>query len=96
MKLCNAFVYIMSNKSRSTFYIGVTNDLQRRIIEHRNGEGSEFTKKYKLHSLIYFERMSDIVTAIKREKQLKRWHREWKLNLIKEQNPELKDLSGDE
>lgn len=96
MKLCNAFVYIMSNKNRTTFYIGVTSDLQRRLIEHKDGVGSEFTKKYKLHSLVYFERMSDIVTAIKREKQLKKWHREWKLNLIKEQNPELKDLSGDE
>jgi putative endonuclease len=64
------------------------------VIEHKTGEGSDFTKKYNLHDLVYFERISDIVSAIKREKQIKKWHREWKLNLIKEMNPSLEDLSG--
>ena len=85
----------MSNKNRTTFYIGVTNNLQRRVFEHKNGEGSVFTKKYSLHYLVHFERMPDIISAIKREKQLKSWHRKWKINLIKEQNPDLLDLSAD-
>ncbi len=95
MKLSNAFVYIMSNKSLTTFYIGVTNDLERRVIEHKYGDGSEFTSKYNLTHLIYYEMISDIKTAIRREKQLKNWHREWKINLIKELNPEMVDLAVD-
>lgn len=95
MKLTNAFIYIMSNKNLTTFYIGVTNDLERRVKEHKDGEGSEFTSKYNLHHLVYYEIISDIKTAIKREKQLKRWHREWKINLIKELNPTFEDLAKD-
>jgi len=95
VKLTNAFNYIMSNKTRTTFYIGVTNDLERRVREHKNGEGSEFTSKYRLFELVYYEQISDIGSAIKREKQLKRWHREWKLNLIKTLNPALVDLAFD-
>jgi len=95
VKLTNAFIYIMSNKARTTFYIGVTNDLERRVREHKNGEGSEFTNKYRLFELVYYEHISDIGSAIKREKQLKRWHREWKLNLIKTLNPALVDLAFD-
>ena len=87
------YVYIMSNKNRTTFYIGVTNDIARRVAEHKEGSGSKFTAKYKLHDLVYFEVIYDIEQAIRREKQLKNWHREWKLNLIKELNPEMKDLS---
>ena len=83
----------MSNKNRTTFYIGVTNDIARRVAEHKEGSGSKFTAKYKLHDLVYFEVIYDIEQAIRREKQLKNWHREWKLNLIKELNPEMKDLS---
>lgn len=93
MKLRNAFTYILSNKNRTTFYVGVTNDLERRIKEHRLGIGSAFTSKYKLFDLIYFEILSDIETAIRREKQLKRWHRAWKLDLVKGLNPELKNLA---
>jgi len=92
MKLTNAFVYIMSNKTRTTFYIGVTNDLEKRVKQHQNGL-SEFTRKYKLFDLVYYEIISDIVTDIAREKQLKRWHREWKINLIKSMNPDLKNLA---
>lgn len=85
----------MSNKHMTTFYIGVTNDLERRVAEHKSGEGSIFTSKYNLDHLVYFEIISDIKTAIKREKQLKKWHREWKINLIKELNPTLEDLAKD-
>jgi putative endonuclease len=95
MKLTNAFIYIMANKNLTTFYIGVTNDLERRVKEHKDGKGSEFTSKYNLNHLVYYEIISDIKTAIKREKQLKRWHREWKINLIKELNPTLDDLAKD-
>ncbi len=83
----------MSNFKRTVLYIGVSNDLERRVFEHKSGKGSEFTKKYNCYYLIYFERMQEIEQAIKREKQLKNWNREWKFNLIKEKNPELKDLS---
>ncbi len=87
------YVYIMSNKNRTTLYIGVTNDLERRVAEHKEGSGSKFTYKYKLYDLVYYEVIYDIEQAIKREKQLKNWHRDWKLNLIKSLNPEMKDLS---
>jgi len=82
----------MTNKYRTTFYIGVTSNLSKQITEHRSGKGSKFTKKYKLVDLIYFETFSGIDQAISREKQLKNWHHDWKLNLIKEQNPKLQTL----
>ncbi len=89
------FVYIMSNKNRTTNYIGVTNDLERRVIEHKSGFGSKFTSRYKLHDLMYYEYFDGIVPAINREKQLKNWHREWKWDLIKKENAKLKDLAAD-
>ena len=89
------YVYIVSNKNRSTFYIGVTNDIERRMLEHKSGNGSKFTKKYNLHDLLYFEMILGFAQAIEREKQLKNWHREWKINLIKSENPEMKDLAAD-
>jgi putative endonuclease len=85
-------VYIMSNTKRTTLYIGVTSNLKTRIADHKNGVGSTFTSKYKLTDLIYFEDFPDIYQAIDREKQLKNWHRQWKINLIKSANPEMKDL----
>jgi putative endonuclease len=90
-----SFVYIMSNFKRTTTYIGVTSDLERRVLEHKRGVGSKFTTKYKLKYLIYFEEISDISQAIEREKQLKNWHKDWKWSLIKGKNPELLDLSSD-
>jgi len=87
------YIYIVSNKIRSTFYIGITNNLPRRIYEHKNGLVNGFTKKYKLKDLIYVEEYKEISDAIKREKQLKNWHRDWKLNLIKNKNPQLISLS---
>jgi putative endonuclease len=86
------YVYILSNFKRNVFYIGVTSNLDLRVAEHRNGTGSVFTSKYKIHYLMYFEEFQSIQLAIAREKQLKKWHREWKINLIKTQNPEFKDL----
>ncbi len=84
-----SYVYILTNKYRTTFYIGVTSNLQKRLIEHANGIGSVFTKKYNIINLIYFEEFSDINQAIAREKQLKNWRKEWKLNLIRKLNPTL-------
>ena len=88
----HSFVYIMANEYRTTFYIGVTSNLSKRIFEHAVGEGSKFTKKYNLKDLVYFEKYLDINQAIAREKQLKNWHHDWKINLIKEQNPKLETL----
>jgi putative endonuclease len=92
MTMKKGYVYIVSNKNRTTFYVGVTNNIKRRITEHKTGEGSKFTGKYNLTDLVYFEEIPDIVQAIKREKQLKNWHREWKMNLIKSVNPDMRDL----
>jgi putative endonuclease len=89
------YVYILSNYHRTTFYIGVTSNLVKRIEQHRLGKISSFTNKYKLHDLVYFETFDEIRFALVREKQLKNWHREWKLNLIKSINPEMKDLSNE-
>lgn len=88
-----SYVYIMSNSRLTTLYIGVTNNLERRVLEHKIGTGSDFTTKYKLSRLVYFEEGELIEEAIAREKQLKRWHSEWKWNLIKTMNPDLEDLS---
>jgi len=89
------FVYITSNKNRTTLYIGVTSDLERRVLEHKTGKGSIFTSKYNLTDLLYFEQIMGMQNAIDREKQLKNWHKEWKWNLIKEENPDLADLAAD-
>lgn len=86
------YVYIITNYNNSTYYIGVTNNLIRRIFDHKEGIIRGFSQKYKLKKLVYFEVCTDIIEAISREKQLKNWHREWKTNLIKEINPDFKDL----
>jgi putative endonuclease len=88
------YVYILTNISQ-TLYIGVTNDLQRRIHEHRVGLGSEFTRKYHVHQLVYYESTNNVSTAIEREKELKSWRRSRKLDLIREKNPEWKDLAAE-
>jgi len=89
------YVYIIINKLNSVFYIGVTNNLIRRIYEHKNKLQKGFTKKYNINKLVYYEEFVDPVSAIEREKQLKNWHRNWKINLIKKKNPEFKDLYDD-
>ena len=87
------FVYVLTNKSNKVLYIGVTNNLNRRIYEHKNKLVKGFTEKYNLNKLIYFEETIDVHSAISREKQLKNWHREWKMNLINDSNPSWSDLS---
>lgn len=88
------YVYIISNKRHTVFYIGVTDNIQRRLYEHKTGLVKGFSKKYNLTELVYFEEYFDINEAIAREKQLKNWHREWKINLIKSLNPKMQDLSS--
>ena len=88
----NGWVYIVSNKWRTVLYIGITGNIRGRIHEHRIGEGSVFTKKYNLTVLLHYEWFEHIEDAILREKQLKRWHRDWKFNLIKQDNSEMMDL----
>ena len=87
------FVYILSNWDDSVLYIGVTGNLPRRLYEHRNGLVEGFTKKYSIHKLVYYENTNDVYSAISREKQLKKWRREKKNQLIEKINPKWADLS---
>ena len=89
------FVYILSNWDDSVLYIGVTNNLPRRLYEHRNKLADGFTKKYNVHKLVYYEHTNDVYSAISREKQLKNWNRSKKIVLIERMNPEWRDLSAD-
>ena len=89
----NYYVYILTNRNNKVMYIGVTNDLQRRIYEHRNELVDGFTKRYHVHKLVYFEHTSDVHAAIAREKQLKGWLRAKKNALVETMNPQWKDLS---
>ena len=85
------FVYILASKSK-VLYVGMTDILARRIFEHKSGLVEGFTKRYNVNKLVYFESQPDLESAIKREKQLKNWHRQWKINLIEEKNKMWKDL----
>ncbi len=86
------YVYILASKRNGTLYIGVTNDLVRRVYEHKTGLIEGFTKKYGVHNLVHYEVCEDMNSAIQREKRLKFWHRRWKIRLIEETNPGWKDL----
>jgi putative endonuclease len=86
------FVYILASRKNGALYIGVTNDLVRRVAEHRIGEASLYTRKYQVRRLVYFEDYRDIRLAIEREKRLKWWRRAWKVALIERANPEWRDL----
>jgi putative endonuclease len=86
------FVYIMSNQDHTVLYTGVTNDLQRRVIEHKSGKGGAFSKKYKLYKLVYYESGNEIKIAISREKQIKAGSRQKKVDLINSINPDWEDL----
>ena len=88
-----SFVYILASRPYGTLYIGVTSNLIRRVWEHKEGFVAGFTKKYKIKHLVWYEIHSDIVQAITREKQLKEWPRDWKINLIQSTNPTWHDLS---
>ena len=89
----NPSVYILASKPYGTLYIGVTSDLMARLSQHRAGTTKGFTSDYAVHRLVRFEMFADMVTAIAREKQLKRWHRQWKINLILSENPDWHDLA---
>jgi len=86
------FVYILASRKNGTLYIGVTNDLARRILEHRNGTFGGYTDTYRVHDLVHYESTNDVRAAIEREKQLKNWRRAWKLALIEKENPAWRDL----
>jgi len=86
------YVYILASKKRGTLYIGVTNDIARRVYEHRTGAPDSFTHRYGVFRLVYFETYPTAVEAIRREKMLKRWNRQWKIELIEKDNPEWFDL----
>jgi putative endonuclease len=87
-----SYLYILTNEYRTTFYIGVTSNIKNRVQQHIDGIGSKFTSKYNIKYLVYFEEFTDVNLAILREKQLKNWHKEWKINLIKEKNPKLETI----
>jgi putative endonuclease len=89
------YVYILTNRRNGTLSIGITNNLIRRIEEHKNDLADGFTKKYGLHTLVHYEIYQTPIDAISREKQIKEWKRSWKLQLIEENNPTWKDLSND-
>jgi putative endonuclease len=89
------FVYIMSSNNTQSIYTGVTNSLQKRVNEHKNYVNDSFSSKYNCVNLVYFEKFNVIEKAIKREKQLKAWKREWKNDLIKKDNPKFYDLAID-
>lgn len=90
-----SYVYIMASRKHGTIYIGVTSDIRKRVLQHKESSIPGFTQRYNVHTLVYFEEHSDIRDAIKREKQLKKWNREWKIRLIEKVNPEWKDLYND-
>lgn len=85
-------VYILASAKNGTLYIGVTNDLGKRIFDHREGRGSIFTRRYEVKTLVYYEPFERVDEAISREKELKKWRREWKIDLIQSMNPEWNDL----
>lgn len=89
------FVYILASKRNGTLYIGVTNNLVKRIYEHKNNLVDGFTKKYNVHSLVYFEQYDSPAGAILKEKQMKKWKRDWKIDLIEKRNPSWNDLYND-
>jgi len=85
-------VYILASKLNGTLYIGVTSDLAKRVWEHKSDAVDGFTKKYGVHTLVYYEMHVDIIDAIRREKQLKKWNRAWKIELVEKGNPQWRDL----
>ena len=89
------YVYMMTNKHHNVLYIGVTNNLIRRVYEHKEGLIEGFTKKYNCHELVWYQQTDDVTAAITQEKRMKKWKREYKENVIREMNPEWKDLYYD-
>jgi len=90
----NSYVYILASYKNGTLYIGVTNDLKRRVWEHQHDLVKGFTREYGVHDLVHYEIFEDIEEAILREKQMKKWNRNWKIKLINKSNPNWDDLYG--
>ena len=90
------YVYILASKKHGTLYTGLTNDLRKRVLEHKNNIIEGFTKKYSVHKLVYYEKHNDINRAVKREKNIKAWKRQWKIELIEKYNQSWKDLLDDQ
>ena len=90
------YVYILASKKNGVLYIGVTNSITRRVLEHKQNVNDGFTKRYNVHHLVYYETYTDIREAIHREKCLKKWNRAWKIRLIEESNPQWADLANGE
>ena len=88
------FVYILASRYRGTMYVGVTNDLSRRMSQHKSGAVPGFTKRYKVCQLVYCEQYASILDARARERALKRWHRDWKFKLNEAHNPDWQDLTN--
>ena len=89
------YVYVLGSQRNGTLYIGVTSDLVERVYEHKNNLVPGFTQEYNVHRLVYFETTDDVETAITRERQLKKWNRDWKIELIEKNNPDWRDLYFD-
>lgn len=88
----SAYVYILASQKNGTLYVGVTADLVKRVYEHKTKLADGFTKRYGVSRLVYYEIFDQMITAIEREKQLKRWHRDWKINLVESKNKNWDDL----
>ncbi len=88
------YIYILSNKKRSTFYLGITHDMKQRVEEQRNWESAAFVPRSKQLILLYVEQQEGFAACTARLNQLRNWHRDWKINLIKKQNPQLRDLAS--
>jgi putative endonuclease len=91
----NCFVYMMASSRNGTLYVGVTSDLVKRVFQHKNDVADGFTKKYRVHDLVWFESTPSIEEAVRKEKQIKDWKRAWKIALIEKENPEWRDLYAD-
>ncbi len=91
-KMKQYYVYMLASKRNGTLYIGVTNNLVRRVYEHKQGLIEGFVKKYNVNQLVFYEETNDVESAINREKQMKKWKRQWKIDLIQKNNPKWEDL----
>ena len=89
------YIYILASRKNGTLYIGVTNNIAKRIHQHKSKASEGFTKRYNVHQLVWYDQSNDIHEVLQREKQMKKWKRQWKINLIEEQNPNWRDLSED-
>ena len=90
--MCEYYVYILASRKNGTLYVGMTEDIAKRVVRHKGGKGSKFTKDYEVNKLVYLEKCENRQTAMNREKQLKKYNRRWKIRLIEQFNPKWEDL----